>query len=56
MSPKEKFTKMPAYLKVVDRCSADYTFCRFGAQSNGVPSPSTGSQHPDPKTSVIMRA
>ena len=45
---------MPAYLKVVDRCSADYTFCQFWTQSNGVPSPKTGLQQLYPKSNVSL--
>ena len=57
MSSKDKFSKMPAYLKVVDKFPADYTFCRFGGLSNGLPSPEAGSQQPDtPKTSVSLES
>ena len=45
---------MPAYLKVVDKFPADYTFCRIGGLSNGLPSPAAGSQQPPPKTSVSL--
>ena len=47
---------MPAYLKVVEYYSADYTFCHFGAQSNGVPSPAASSQQPTPKIIVSLEA
>ena len=46
MSSENKFSKMPAYLKVVDKSPADYTFYRIGGLSNGLPSPVTGSQKP----------
>ena len=35
---------MPAYLKAVDKCSGDYTFCQFETQYNGVSRPISGSQ------------
>ena len=47
---------MPAYLKVVDKFLADYTFCRIGGLSNGLPSPAAGSQQPDPETSVSFKS
>ena len=56
MSSKDKFSKMPAYLKVVDKFPADYTFCHFGGLSNGLPSPEVGSQQPAPKTSVSFES
>ena len=56
MSSKNKSPKVAAYLKVADKCSADYTFCCFEAQSNGVPSPEAGFQQPNPETSVIFEA
>ena len=31
LSSKKKFPKMPAYLKVVDKYSANYTFYQFEA-------------------------
>ena len=45
---------MPAYLKVVDKYSADFIFCQFGAQSNGAPSPEAGSQQPIIKKIVSL--
>ena len=53
---KDKSPKVPAYLKVVDKYSADFTYCRFGAQSNGFSSSATGSKKPNPKTSVSFEA
>ena len=45
---------MPAYLRVVDKFRADYTFCRIGGLSNELPSPAAGSQQPAPKTRVSL--
>ena len=45
---------MPAYLKVVDEYPDDYTFCRFGGLSNGLPSPAIGFQQPATETSVSL--
>ena len=39
----KKSPKVPAYLKIVDKCSVDFTFCQFKALSNGLPSPVAGS-------------
>ena len=47
---------MPAYLKVVDKFLADYTFCQIGGLSYGLPSPETGFQQPDPETSVSFES
>ena len=47
---------MLAYLKFIDKCSADYAFCQFGTQSNGVSSTAAGYQQPAPKISVIFEA
>ena len=47
---------MPAYLKAVNRYSSNYTFCEFGAQSNGVPSPESGSQQQDNEINVSLEA
>ena len=47
---------MPAYLKVIDRCSADYNFYWFGVQSNRVPSPEAGFLQPFSQISVSLEA
>ena len=54
LNSKDKSTKVPAYLKIVDKYSVDFTFCRFGAQSNGVPSLVSGSQQLTIETSVSL--
>ena len=56
LSSKNKFSKMPAYLKVVDKYTADYTFGRFRGLSNGLHSPVEGSQEPPFKTSVSLES
>ena len=56
LSLKEKSPKMPAYLKVGDRYFADYSFYRFGAKSNGFPSPVALLQQLNPEISVILEA
>ena len=47
---------MTAYLKIVDRYSADYTFYRFKALSEGFPSPAALSQQPNTKNGVSLEA
>ena len=47
---------MPAYLKVVDKFPADYTFCHFGGLSNGLPSLASGFQQPAPETGVSLES
>ena len=54
LSSKNKFSKIPAYLKVVDNFPADSTFCRIGGLSNGLPCPTAGFQKPPPETSVSL--
>ena len=56
LSSKNKYSKIPAYLKVVDNFPADSTFCRIGGLSNGLPSPTAGFQQPLPKTSVSLES
>ena len=48
------FSKIPAYLKVVDKYPADYTLCRFRALSSGLPIPAAGSQQPAPEINVSL--
>ena len=47
---------MPAYLKVIDKFPADYTFCQIGGLSNGLPSLAAGSQQPAPKASISLES
>ena len=47
---------MPAYLKVIDKFPADYTFCRFWGLSNELPNPASGSQQPDPKINISFNS
>ena len=56
MSSKNKFFKMLAYLKVVDKLPNDYTFCNFGDLSNRLPRLVAGFQQPAPKTSVSLES
>ena len=47
---------MTAYLKIVDKYPADYTFFRFGGLSNGLPSPAAGCLQLVPKTNVGLES